>query len=956
MPEEVKAKIQELLNKYEAVKASGKIGKYTEEETKKDFIIPLFETLGWDVYDKNEVTAEEQISGDRVDYGFYLNGRIKFYLEAKKLSVDLHREEYAKQAIRYSWNKGVTWAILTDFETLIVFNALSPEKSLAGKKYLSFTCEEYLTRFDELWRLSKEAFASDALDKEAEKVGKKLEKVSVTETLAKDLNECREILTEAFSQWNEKVDPHLIDEGVQKLLNRLIFIRSAEDRKIEPPTLMPMIHEFKASGKSGQTNLYQEMIKKFRELDTVYNSNLFTEHPFEKWEDFSGATEKVINILHGVKNYLEYDFSIIPADVLGNVYENYLGHKLQQSKRDLFGQHLGVDKNFKKRKEQGIYYTPKFIVEYIVQNALGPVLDDCKSISDLKKIKILDPACGSGSFLVAAMDLVIKKYLKFGSKVDGLLKIQILQDNIYGVDLDQQAVELARLNLLLHTFDSQYRLPNLGGNIKNGNSLIFGSDEELEKYFGKDYRNKQPFNWQEEFPEVFKQGGFDVVIGNPPYIKEDTNKEAFNGLHHSPYYQGKMDIWTMFGCVCIDLLKPNGFLGFIAPSNWVSNYGASLFREKVLSDGEIFDYVDFGDYMVFENASIQTMVLIYQKKKPRESYEVSHVRINNKDITINTLDEILNSDDKGKILLKPNELRGKILSFTDSDKESILTKIKSKQNYYFKGQNIGNGIDVLQDFVNKKHAVALGGQVKKGDGILVLTDSEVEQLKLNLNEIKYLRPYYTTRQINRYLATPNTTQKIIYADSYFRSHIEEFPNLQKHLDRFKNILTSAFAPYGLHRAREEKFFEGQGLFSIRKTKRPAFAYVDFPCYVTRAFMVLKSTDVNLKYLLGVLNSNLIYFWFLNKGKLQGDQLQIDKEPIMEAPIYIGDQEWQKRIIGLVDKLTDLNKEFKGLAENSDQWHKIKDEIAKTDQKIDQEVYKLYGLTDEEIKIVEGKMG
>ncbi len=345
--QQAKEKIKDLFAKYEAEKTAGKISRYSEEETKRGFIEPLFEALGWNFSSKEEITLEEQISGDRVDYGFYLNGRIKFYLEAKPLKADLHREDYAKQAIRYSWNKGVTWAVLTDFEGLIVFNALSPEKSLAGKKYLSFTYEEYLTRFDELWRLSKEAFAGDILDKEAEKVGKKLQKVSVTETLSKDLNECREILTEAFLQWNEKVDPHLIDEGVQKLLNRLIFIRSAEDRKIEPLTLMPLIHEWKASGKAGQVSPYQAMVKKFRELDKIYNSNMFDEHPFEKWEEFSGATEKVVNILYGKKNYFEYDFSIIPADVLGNVYENYLGYQLKKSKKE---EHLG--KNFKKRKEQ----------------------------------------------------------------------------------------------------------------------------------------------------------------------------------------------------------------------------------------------------------------------------------------------------------------------------------------------------------------------------------------------------------------------------------------------------------------------------------------------------------------------------------------------------------------------------------------------------------------------------
>src|SRR3989344_5003628 len=172
--DQAKVAIQKLIEKYQREQESGKIKKYSEEETKQGFILPLFGALGWDVYDRNEVTAEEQISGDRVDYGFYLNGRTKFYLEAKPFKADLHKEEYAKQAIKYSWNKGVTWAVLSDFEGLIVFNALSPEKSLHGKRYFEISYTEYLERFDQLWLLSKEAFSENLLDQEAEKHGKKL--------------------------------------------------------------------------------------------------------------------------------------------------------------------------------------------------------------------------------------------------------------------------------------------------------------------------------------------------------------------------------------------------------------------------------------------------------------------------------------------------------------------------------------------------------------------------------------------------------------------------------------------------------------------------------------------------------------------------------------------------------------------------------------------------------------
>ena len=179
-----------------------------------------------------------------------------------------------------------------------------------------------------------------------------------------------------------------LDEGVQKLLDRLIFLRVAEDRGIEGPILKELLREHEEKG----GHKFQSMIKKFRELDEIYNSNLFSEHPFEKWEEYGDATENVIKILYGKPGYYEYDFKVMPADVLGGVYENYLGYRLEKSRKG-----LSVSKDAKKRKEHGIYYTPDFIVDYIVKNTLKPVLDKCTSVEQLKKIKVLDPACGSGS-------------------------------------------------------------------------------------------------------------------------------------------------------------------------------------------------------------------------------------------------------------------------------------------------------------------------------------------------------------------------------------------------------------------------------------------------------------------------------------------------------------------------------------------------------------------------------
>ncbi|MCX6705437.1 MAG: hypothetical protein NT162_03850, partial [Candidatus Woesebacteria bacterium] len=359
LKDDAKIKIQELVEKYEKVKSSHSISKYTEEETKKDFIQPLFQALGWNTTDKNEVTAEQVLSAGRIDYGFYLNGRLKFNVEAKSLKTDLNREDYANQAVKYSWNKGATWAILTDFENLKVFNAQVIDRSLADKQFFDISYDKYIERFDQLWLLSKEAFIENLLDKEAEKVGKKLQIISVGALLYKDLNECRDILTHVLSACNPKVDKDLLDEGVQKLLDRLIFLRVAEDRGIEGPILKELLREHEEKG----GHKFQSMIKKFRELDEIYNSNLFSEHPFEKWEEYGDATEKVIKILYGKPGYYEYDFKAMPADVLGGVYENYLGYRLQKSRKG-----LSVSKDANKRKESGIYYTPDFVVDYIVKN------------------------------------------------------------------------------------------------------------------------------------------------------------------------------------------------------------------------------------------------------------------------------------------------------------------------------------------------------------------------------------------------------------------------------------------------------------------------------------------------------------------------------------------------------------------------------------------------------------
>jgi len=882
--DQAKEEIKLLVKKYEQTKESGKIKNYTEESTKKDFILPLFKALGWKV-DEDEISAEEhEISSGRVDYGFYLNDQPKFYLEAKTLKADLDIEEFAKQAIRYSFNRGVTWAILTDFEAIKVFNAQSPSQYLGDKLYFEIKYSEYLNRFDQLWLLSKESFSEDLIDQEAEKVGKKLQRIPVTEQLYKDLNECRKLLIDYLGQWNPEASKDLLDEGVQKLLDRLIFIRVAEDRKIEPNILISLINQWRTLTGSNKPRLYQSMAKKFRDLDEVYNSNLFSPHPFEKWEDDGGGLEKVIRILYGKQGYYEYDFSVMPADILGSVYENYLGYKLSQSQKG-----LTLDKSAGKRKEQGIYYTPTFIVDYIVKNALKPVLDNCKSVSDLKKIKVLDPACGSGSFLIKALEIILEKYKEFNYEDNENLRIQIILENLYGVDLDEQAVEIARLNLLVNALKERGKLPSLENNIKNGNSLISGTDEELEKYFGKNFKDKNPFNWEEKFPDVFKQGGFDVVIGNPPYVttkygKMSENLKKFYLENYESAYD-KLDLYVLFIEKAIKIAKQNGIIAFITPWNFLANFYSFKIRKFLLDNVKIILFNKLPPN-IFGNIVVDNIIFLFEKDK------------NNKNNPI-LFDDAFNKKDKKYLnqdIYMQNEKN--VFAFPqNTESTEILNKMK-------------NGSKPLGKITLNYIGIMTGGQKD------MIASSPI---------FKNSKPVLGGKNINRW--------------GYFnRGNFVNF-------DKSK-----------IHSNDNEEVYLSKKKILLRKTGRQLVACIDKNQFFTIQSLynvVVKDKKYTEEYLLSLLNSKLITYIY-NKFFITNPEVfpYIKRRHLDQLPIKMLSLRQQKPFIALVNKILELNIELKAYDKDSNKWHSIREEVEKTDKKIDEEVYRLYDLTPEEIEIVE----
>ena len=598
------------------------------------------------------------------------------------------------------------------------------------------------------------------------------------------------------------------------------------------------------------------------------------------------------------------------------------------------------------------------------------------------------------------------------------IKRHIIQNNIYGVDIERGAVDIARLRFWLSLIvdeKSPEALPNLDFKIMQGNSLLEqykGADlatmtekkvgagqgvtifdsmldvyrknlrDKLTEYYAcpehdkkvqlrKDIAdivkkelsehginidfgdidmsaNNQFFLWHTWFHDVFSRPskeGFDIVIGNPPYVKEYVNRHAFDGFREtSPYYMGKMDLWYGFACHGIDLLCKSGHLCFIAQNNWTTSAGAKKMRNKIVEDACILQMIDFNTYMVFENADIQTMIMLFEKNQTADNYGLDY-RIMTEDATKEDMLALLNRQ------ICRNTYRIQKFSrtnyanklFTFSENDVIFEKI-SENKVFLQDDEIAQGIVFPQDFLDKKGAAKLENRLPIGSGIFGLSNDEKDKLNLSDNEKSIIKPYFTTEQIGRYYTIPSNSKWLIYTDSSFKraNSMDDYPHIKAHLDQFIDIFTSDNKPYGLHRSRKEKFFQGEKIISPRKcVERPCFSYSDFDCYVTQTFFSIKTTRWNMKFLTGVLNSKLVAFWLRHKGKMQGSNYQVDKEPLQGIPLPLIDLSLQQPIIDLVDAILTKKKQSPQA------------DILDLENTIDYHVYNLYGLSDNEIKIVEG---
>ncbi|MCL6106118.1 MAG: N-6 DNA methylase [Actinobacteria bacterium] len=628
----MRVRVAELVENFRINEAAYKNPAYNETQTRREFIDPFFKALGWDIDNEagyapayKDVIHEDAIKVGGMtkapDYCFRIGGQRKFFVEAKKPAVDMKNDpDPYYQLRRYAYSAKLPLSIVTDFEELAIVDCrakpLPSDKASTGRiRYWRY--DEYLDHLEELLdAFSPEGIKRGGLDRMATSAKAKRGTGEVDKEFLKEIESWRELLAKNIALRNPGLSQRELNEAVQVTIDRIIFLRICEDRGIED---YGNLH-----GMQNGANVYARLLELFQKADERYNSGLFhfreergnPNHPDELTLGLTIDDKPLKQILKGLY-YPDspYEFSVLPIDILGQVYEQFLGKVIRLTA----GHQAKVEDKPEVKKAGGVYYTPTYIVDYIVKNTVGKLLAD-KTPKQAEKLRILDPACGSGSFLIGAYEYLLdwhrdwyseneaKKWAtgkeprlfagKNGWQLTTAEKKRILLGNIYGVDIDPQAVEVTKLSLLLkvleeesqETINSQLKffheraLPDLGNNIKCGNSLI-GTDFFEGQQMGlleEEVRYRvNAFDWDGPggFPEIMKAGGFDIVIGNPPwgaYI--DESEKPYFKLRYS-LNTGKFESYIYFVERVSLLLNKFGLWGFITPSYWISRSQTAQLRE-----------------------------------------------------------------------------------------------------------------------------------------------------------------------------------------------------------------------------------------------------------------------------------------------------------------------------------------------------------------------------------------
>lgn len=942
--------ISDLVNQFEENFKYYSSPNYQEAEARKDFIDKFFEALGWDVNHniqtnpyKQEVKVEKSqrqqnsTSQKRADYAFYLDPNYKevqFFVEAKKPSVGLWNEDHYFQTIRYGWNANTPIAVLTDFEEFHIIDCrYKPDIRYVFNgqhKKFHFTDYKDKEKFAFIyWLFSREAVADNSIIDYASDLpkpkGKAVQKTlfkggyqTIDDSFLAYIDDIRESLAKAFKKNDESLSSNELTEAVQRTVDRLVFIRFLEDKLIEPTNHV------------SQWRGWKDFILDCRKLDAKYNGVVFKEHFIDK-QNFSGAEEtQFLQICSDISNLNSpYDFNYIPIHILGSIYERFLGKIVRATDKRVF-----IEEKPEVRKAGGVYYTPKYIVDYIVKNTVGTLISG-KVPSEIDKMHFADISCGSGSFLISVYETLLEYHkdyyqnkLKNKIEIDGRSedfgnvfyrdgvwnitlkrKQEILINSVFGVDIDQQAVEVTQLSLFLKMLEDETLsstqvtqgsifskvLPDLSKNIICGNSLI-GTDILSDNLFTMDEEIKlNPMDYKSVFPHIMKieNKGFDAIVGNPPYVMLQNLDNRFSFEYTSKNYfsaKYKIDTYQIFIERSINLLKKDGLLGFIIPNTFLKNIHSEPLRKFILLNTDIKELLLF-DYPVFKGASVDTC-LLFVKKGTTTSHQVSILKAT-------TPDEFFPINQIKQEEFLQNEKYYFNLTATEIDK-TIIDKVSMSSTplKYYCDAYFG-----IQTFDRKKY---------------VSTD------KINNNYKKVIDGW----NIERYYLKPS----------------EEFVH---------------FIPAAIKSGGKEHIYTQDRICFRQIGETPVVTYVPANTFTLNTVynIYLRNNSLeSLHFLLGIINSKLTKFiWLKTNTDQKGTFPKIKKEAILGIQIKKIENSREEniriQIINLVKQLLDTKE--KSILSRTDREKNFYDQKATAlDQEIDNLIYELYNITDEERAIIE----
>lgn len=997
--------IAELVERFERNRDSYQASGYNETQLRREFLDPFFKALGWDVDNERghaeaykDVIHEDAIkvggATKAPDYCFRIGGRRIFFLEAKKPAVNLRDDVSAAfQLRRYAWSAKLPLSILCDFEELAVYDCrIKPDKldKPSVGRVLFFSYTEYIERWQELAGVfSREAVLKGSFDKFAESTKLKRGTAEVDTAFLQEIESWRDLLARNFALRNADLSQRDLNFAVQRTIDRLIFLRMCEDRGIEDyGQLMTLLN--------GEA-VYRRLLEIYDRADERYNSGLFHFHaergraepPDELSTRLALDDKPLKEIIRGLY-YPDspYEFSVLPAEILGQVYEQFLGKVIR-----LTGGHRAVVEDKPEvKKAGGVFYTPAYIVDYIVRETVGKLVES-RAPKQVSKLRVLDPACGSGSFLVGAFQFLLDwhrdwyvaagpakhtKEIYQGAGGQWLLttaeKKRILLNNIYGVDIDSQAVEVTKLSLLLKVLERENReslerqlrllheraLPDLGGNIKCGNSLIgpdFYDQRQMTLLDEEEQYRINAFDWKAEFAEIFKgkEGGFDAVIGNPPYVRIQAMKE-WNPLEVEHYKrafaaaaQGNYDIYVVFVERALSLLTPTGQLGFIIPSKFLTtDYGEPL-RELVSEAKSLHKLVDFGHELVFPRVSTYTVLLFLSRKA---NLSVSYLPIH------------------------PQELGAEA---GESEREWQIDSSKfGSAPWLFQNDASASLIEKLLD--GTVPLLELPAQMSRGsstgaDNVFILTvqgdrlcgrDAAPVEVEEELLRI----PLYAS-DFNRYLFRPAADERILFPYMVGEEGYELIPEAQMRTDFPKALAylrsrrsaldkrKQSGAWYGFSASRSLNIHDRASLVVPLLANRGMVAKLpsDRKRYCLMAsggFSITFSADQSIDdYVLGLLNSRLL-FWYLKRisNRFRGGWITCTKQYLGQMPIrQARSPDERERVAALVGELIRLRADDQR-PQSPDARTRSARQLELAERQLDRLVYELYGLTDEEIAIVE----